>query len=48
MDTIDRNDAYTVTSLDDLAKIYTKPSPKTATKETDLGDVVGFLGGGLG
>ena len=35
MDTIDRNDAYTVTSLDDLAKIYTKPSPKTATKETD-------------
>jgi hypothetical protein len=33
MDAIDRNDAYTVTSLDDLAKIYdmfwaTKLGPK--------------------
>ena len=35
MDTIDRNDAYTVTSLDDLAKIYAKPLPNVATKETD-------------
>ncbi|MGH7782603.1 MAG: MSMEG_1061 family FMN-dependent PPOX-type flavoprotein, partial [Candidatus Binatia bacterium] len=35
MDTIDRNDAYTVTSLDDLAKIYAKPLPHIATKETD-------------
>jgi PPOX class probable FMN-dependent enzyme len=35
MDAIDRNDAYTVTSLDDLAKIYAKPSLSTATKETD-------------
>ncbi len=35
MDTIDRNDAYTVTSLDDLAKIYDKPLPHVATKETD-------------
>ena len=35
MDTIDRNDAYTVTSLDDLAKIYAKPSPNVANKETD-------------
>ena len=35
MDTTDRNDAYTVTSLDDLAKIYAKPLPNVATKETD-------------
>ena len=35
MDTIDRNDAYTVTSLDDIAKIYAKPLPNVATKETD-------------
>ncbi len=35
MDTIDRNDAYTVTSLDDLAKIYAEPLPHIATKETD-------------
>ena len=35
MDTIDRNDAYTVTSLDDLAKIYAKPLPHIATKEND-------------
>src|SRR5262245_139642 len=35
MDTIDRNDAYTVTSLDDLAKIYAKPLPHIATKEAD-------------
>lgn len=35
MDTIDRNDAYTVTSLDDLAKIYAQPLPHIATKETD-------------
>jgi uncharacterized protein len=35
MDTIDRNDAYTVTSLEDLAKIYAKPLPNVATKETD-------------
>src|ERR1044071_9585741 len=35
MDTIERTDAYTVTSLDDLAKIYAKPLARTATKETD-------------
>jgi len=35
MDTIEKTDAYTVTSLDDLAKIYAKPLPRTATKETD-------------
>lgn len=35
MDTIDRNDAYTVTSLDDLTKIYAKPLPRVATKETN-------------
>ena len=35
MDTIDRNDAYTVRSLDDLAKIYAKPLPHIATKEID-------------
>ena len=31
----ERTDAYTVTSLDDLAKIYAKPLARTATKETD-------------
>ena len=35
MDTIDRNDAYTVTSLDDLAKIYAQPLPHIAAKESD-------------
>src|SRR5258706_4361381 len=35
MDTIARNDAYTVTSLDDLAKIYAQPLPNVATKEAD-------------
>jgi PPOX class probable FMN-dependent enzyme len=35
MDTKDRNDAYTVTSLDELAKIYAAPLPHVATKETD-------------
>jgi len=35
MDTIKRSDAYTVTSLDDLAKIYAKPLPRVAVKETD-------------
>ena len=35
MDATKRTDAYTVTSLDDLAKIYAKPLPRTATKETD-------------
>src|SRR5687768_13434891 len=35
MDTIDWNDAYTVTSLDDLAKIYANPLPHIATKEAD-------------
>ena len=35
MDTIDRNDAYTVTSLADLAKIYATPLPHIATKESD-------------
>ena len=35
MDTIDPNDAYSVTSVDDLAKIYAKPLPHIATKETD-------------
>ena len=35
MDTINRNDPYTITSLNDLAKIYTRPLPHVATKETD-------------
>ena len=35
MDTVDLNDAYTVRSLDDLAKIYATPVPTIATKETD-------------
>lgn len=35
MDTIDRTDAYTVKSLEDLDRIYAKPLPKVATKETD-------------
>ena len=35
MDAIDRSDAYTVTSLDDLAKVYAKPLPNVASKETD-------------
>ncbi len=35
MNTINRNDAHTVTSLDDLATIYAKPLPHIATKETD-------------
>jgi hypothetical protein len=30
MDTVDLHDAYTVRSLDDLAKIYAKPLPKIA------------------
>jgi len=32
---MDRNDAYTVTSVDDLGKIYAKPLPHVANKETD-------------
>jgi len=35
MDTIDRTGAYTVRTLDDLDRIYAKPLPKVATKETD-------------
>jgi PPOX class probable FMN-dependent enzyme len=35
MDTADLNDAYTIRSLDDLAKIYAEPLPRVATKETD-------------
>jgi hypothetical protein len=35
MDTINRNDNDTVASLDDLAKIYAKPLPHIANKETD-------------
>jgi uncharacterized protein len=35
MDSINRNDAHTVTSLDDLAKIYAQPLRHIATKETD-------------
>jgi hypothetical protein len=35
MEAIDRNDAYTINSLDDLGKIYAKPLPHVATKETD-------------
>ena len=35
MDTGDLHDAYTVRSLDYLAKIYAKPLPNIATKETD-------------
>jgi len=41
MDMIDRNDAYTVTSLEALAKIYAKPLPHIATKETDHITAVG-------
>jgi PPOX class probable FMN-dependent enzyme len=35
MQTINGNDAYTIKSLDDLAKIYAQPLPHVATKETD-------------
>ena len=35
MDPGDLHDAYTVRSLDDLAKIYATPLPTIATKETD-------------
>jgi uncharacterized protein len=35
MDTVNFNDAYTIHSLDDLAKIYAKPLPHIANKETD-------------
>jgi PPOX class probable FMN-dependent enzyme len=36
MNTIkNRNDVYTVKSLDDLAEIYAKPLPNIATKESD-------------
>jgi len=35
MDPVDLNDAYIVRSLDDLAKLYAKPLPKIANKETD-------------
>lgn len=35
MDTVNLNDAYTIRTLDDLAKIYAKPVPKIASKETD-------------
>ena len=41
MDTGDLHDAYTVRSLDDLAKIYAKPLPKIANKETDHITAVG-------
>ena len=46
MDTIDRKDAYTVASLADLAKIYAKPLPNVASKETDHITEVGraFIG----
>ena len=35
MDATDRNNAYLVTSLDDLSKIYAKPLPHIANKESD-------------
>lgn len=35
MDAKEHNDAYTINSLDDLAKIYAEPLPHIATKETD-------------
>ncbi len=35
MDATQRNHAHAVSSLDDLAKIYAKPLPNVATKETD-------------
>jgi len=35
MDAKARENAYTITSLDDLAKIYAEPLPHIATKETD-------------
>ncbi|HXG51495.1 MAG TPA: MSMEG_1061 family FMN-dependent PPOX-type flavoprotein [candidate division Zixibacteria bacterium] len=41
MDATDRTAAYDVTSLDDLAKIYARPSPRIATKETDYITEVG-------
>ena len=41
MDTINRNDPYTITSLNDLSKIYAKPLPHIATKETDYITEVG-------
>lgn len=41
MKTTDRNDAYTVKSLEDLAKIYAQPLPHIATKEADHITAVG-------
>jgi hypothetical protein len=35
MDTVDRHDGNTICTPDDLAKIYSKPLPKVANKETD-------------
>ena len=35
MDAKERYDAYTITSLDDLAKIYAQPLPHVATKEAN-------------
>ncbi|NKB20296.1 MAG: pyridoxamine 5'-phosphate oxidase family protein [Alphaproteobacteria bacterium] len=35
MDTIDRTDLHTVTSLEDLDRIYAKPQPAAVNKETD-------------
>jgi len=35
MNMIEQKDAYTVSSLEDLAKIYAQPLPQIATKETD-------------
>ena len=35
MDETARKDTHTITSLDDLAKVYAKPLPHIATKETD-------------
>jgi hypothetical protein len=35
MNTIDRKDAYIVSSIDDIGKIYAQPLPHVATKETD-------------
>jgi len=41
MDTIDKADPHRVTSLDDLGRIYAKPLPAIATKETDYITEVG-------
>ena len=41
MDTVDKTDPYTITSLEDLDRIYASPRPEIATKETDYITAIG-------